>query len=261
MQSEEIFTSKQLSSWGMLNKVKREILIDERIEKIKLPDKNTFNEIQKIWLQELGITSEDDLKKWEQKQNLTKQDWQGLLIRRWRWLEWCKENLSDKLASHYLRRKPQIDKVIYSLIRVKSQYLANELFLRIKNNENTFGEIASKYSEGAEKQNGGKVGPISLDKPHPLLSKLLQISKEGQLWPPKELEEWWIIVKMEKLLCTELNEEVKHKLLLELGEEELTNTNLPTNKSNKSNKKLDIKPNNKSNDSSDNQSNTIHIKL
>ena len=105
------------------------------------------------------------------------------------------------------------------------------------------------------------MGPISLDKPHPLLSKLLQISKEGQLWPPKELEEWWIIVKMEKLLCTELNEEVKHKLLLELGEEELTNTNLPTNKSNKSNKKLDIKPNNKSNDSSDNQSNTIHIKL
>ena len=57
MKSEEIFTSKQLSSWGMLNKVKRELLIDERIEKIKSPDKNTFNEIQKIWLQELGITS------------------------------------------------------------------------------------------------------------------------------------------------------------------------------------------------------------
>ena len=101
----------------MLNKVKRELLIDERIEKIKSPDKNTFNEIQKIWLQELGITSEEDLKKWEEKQNLTKQDWQGLLIRRWRWLEWCKENLSDKLPSHYLRRKPQIDKVIYSLIK------------------------------------------------------------------------------------------------------------------------------------------------
>ena len=39
MKSEEIFTSKQLSSWGMLNKVKREQLIDERIEKIKSPDK------------------------------------------------------------------------------------------------------------------------------------------------------------------------------------------------------------------------------
>ena len=35
MKREEIFTSKQLSSWGMLNKVKRELLIDERIEKIK----------------------------------------------------------------------------------------------------------------------------------------------------------------------------------------------------------------------------------
>ena len=162
------------------------------------------------------------------------------------------------MPSHYLRRKPQIDKVIYSLIRVKNQYLANELFLRIKNNENTFEEIASNYSEGAEKQNGGKVGPISLDKPHPLLSKLLQISKEGQLWPPKELGEWWIIVKFEKLLCTELNEEVKQKLLLELGEEDLAKTNPP---SNKSNYKSDNQPINKSNNRSDHQSNTIHIKL
>ena len=266
MQNEEIFTSKQLSSWGMLSKVRRELLIDERIAKVKYPDKETFNDIQQIWLKESGINSEEDLRKWEHKQSLSQQDWQGLLIRRWRWLEWCKNNLSDKVPSHYLRRKSQIDKVTYSLIRVKDEYLANELFLRIKNRENTFEEIASKYSEGAEKQNGGKIGPISLDKPHPLLSRLLQVSNEGQLWPPKELGEWWIIVKMEKLLCTELNEEVRQKLLLELGEEELAKMNLPKNESdNQLNKQTDNQSNSQSdnqlNKQTDNQSNTIHLKL
>ena len=157
MQREEIFTTEQLSSWGMLSKVKRELLIDQRIEKVKYPDKKTFNEIQQIWLQELGITNEEDLKKWEQKQNFTKKDWQGLLIRRWRWLEWCKENLSDKVVSHYLKRKPQLDKVIYSLIRVKNQYLANELFLRIKNREDTFEKIASQYSEELKSKMVGKL--------------------------------------------------------------------------------------------------------
>ena len=63
---------------------------------------------------------------------------------------------------------------------------------------------------------------------------------------------------MDKLLCTELNEEVKQKLLLELGEEDLAKTNPPiinltTNSDNQSI--------NKSNNRSDHQSNTIHIKL
>ena len=221
MLKEEIFTSKQLSSWGILKKVKRELLIDKFIDSIKSPEKKVLEDIQKIWLKEIGISSEEELRNWEKKQGLSKKEWQGLLIRQWKWLEWCKENVSDQIPSHYLRRKPQLDKVIYSLLRVKDKYLANELFLRIKNNENSFNEICSKFSEGPEKKSGGRLGPIPLNKPHPLLAKLLQVSQPGQLWPPKELGEWWIVVRMEKLICTELTDDIKQKLLLELGEEVL----------------------------------------
>tara|TARA_Y200000002_G_C22680815_1_gene663989 strand:- start:1804 stop:2523 length:720 start_codon:yes stop_codon:yes gene_type:complete len=221
MLKEEIFTSKQLSSWGILKKVKRELLIDKFINSIKSPEKKVLEDIQKIWLKEIGISSEEELQNWEKKQGVSKNEWQGLLIRQWKWLEWCKENVSDKIPSHYLKRKPQLDKVIYSLLRVKDKYLANELFLRIKNNENSFKEISSEFSEGPEKKSGGRLGPIPLNKPHPLLAKLLQVSQPGQLWPPKELGEWWIVVRMEKLICTELTDNIKQKLLLELGEEVL----------------------------------------
>ena len=39
-----------------------------------------------------------------------------------------------------------LDKVSYSLLRVNDELLANELFLRIKEGEATFADIASNYS-------------------------------------------------------------------------------------------------------------------
>ena len=47
---------------------------------------------------------------------------------------------------------------------------------------------------------------------------LLEISELGQLWPPKKLNEWWIILKLDRKIKFELNEDVKNNLFLELGE-------------------------------------------
>ena len=62
---------------------------------------------------------------------------------------------------------------------------------------------------------------VPLSQPHPMLAKLLQVSSPGQLWPPKQLEGWWIVVRLEELHCTELNNSLKQRLLLELGEKHL----------------------------------------
>ena len=50
-----------------------------------------------------------------------------------------------------------------------------------------------------KKEFGGEIGPLPLSNAHPLLSKLLQISKSGQLWPPKKVDDWWIIVRLERV--------------------------------------------------------------
>ena len=200
-------------------KAKREFLIDQQIRNIDPPSQEIFENIRRKWLNELGIKSEDQLKMWEEQQRISRREWPIILIRRWQWLKWSKENLEDKIPTHYLRRKADLDKVIYSLLRVKDEYLANELFLRLKNKENTFEEICKEYSEGPEKKTGGKIGPVSLSQAHPLLSKLLQVSNPKQLWPPKKLGDWWLVVRMEKLISTELTDELKERLIFELGEE------------------------------------------
>ncbi len=219
MKTEEIFTYEQLSSWGLLPKAKREFLIDQNIINIEPPSQEVFENIRKKWLQELGIKSQDQLELWEEQQRISRKEWQIILVRRWKWINWCKKNLEDRIPTHYLRRKGDLDKVIYSLLRVKDEYLANELFLRIKNKENTFEEICQEYSEGPEKKTGGKIGPVSLSQAHPLLAKLLQVSNPKQLWPPKKLGDWWLVVRMEKLITTELTDELRERLVIELGEE------------------------------------------
>ena len=51
-----------------------------------------------------------------------------------------------------------------------------------------------------------------------MLAKLLLISEANQLWPPKKIDEWWIVVRLEKIENTEFNEEIKSYLAFELGE-------------------------------------------
>ena len=218
---ESSFSSQQLESWGMLHQARREVIIDECLQSIPPPPANELNVMLDKWCQQQRIDSPQKLKRWQQQQGLSPEKWKQFVTRRNCWLMWCEQNLKSKLNSHYLKRKSQLDQVSYWLLRVKDEHLAKELHLRIKEGEANFEEIAFEYSEGRERQQRGRIGPVPLSQPHPILAKLLQVSTPGQLWPPKQLEKWWIVVRLEELHCTELTDLLKQRLLLELGDKHL----------------------------------------
>ncbi len=229
MNNKDIFSREQIQSWGLIRIIDRELVIDNEIKNLKKPSSELTNVILKQWCERLKINSQEELVKWQINQGLTNTQWQELVTRRFLWTKWCEEKFAEKIDSQYLKRKNQLDNVVYSLLRVKDADLAQELYLRIKESESTFEEISSEYSVGPEKHNGGKIGPVPLNQPHPLLGKLLQISKKNQLWPPKKLENWWIVVRLEEINHAELNNELKRQLSLELGEEYLTQSFLVKN--------------------------------
>ena len=61
------------------------------------------------------------------------------------------------------------------------------------------------------------MGPESICKPHPAIAQLLKVSNKGQIWPPKKVEKWWIIVRLNYFQKTSLDETIITKLALELG--------------------------------------------
>lgn len=213
----DTISKEKLLKWGLYHKVVRENLIDQFI--LETPDPNEEEEKQLIaeWCKERKIDSEDTLKNWQEKKNISDKIWREVIIRNWRWSKWCRKKFNKDLSSYYLQRKQDLDKVTYSLLRVSKRELANELFLRIKEGESSFTEIAFNYSEGPERSTGGKVGPIAINQSHPILMRLLQVSSNGQLWAPKQLESWWIVVRLDEMHTTKFDEQTAIQLSLELG--------------------------------------------
>ena len=221
MSAAEAYSPQQLAHWGLLRQVRREALIDGCIKDVPPPEPETFKKLLEQWCAQLRIDSPQALQRWQQQQGLSADEWQAFVARRWRWLNWCETSFANKLNSYYLERKPQLDQVSYSMLRVSDQALANELYLRIKEGEATFEQVASEYSAGPERNSGGQLGPVPMQQPHPVLARLLQVSSPGQLWSPKQLENWWIVVRLNQLHTTELDSNTAQQLALELGEQHL----------------------------------------
>jgi len=214
-------TPEQLARWGLLHQVQREECIDHLLDEVEQPDPGQLKALQEQWLQAHELSNQQALQGWLNQQGLNQENWTELITRPWRWQQWCQGHFKDQLSTYYLKRKPLLDRVSYSLLRVKDKALATELYLRIKEGEATFEQVASEYSAGPERNSGGQLGPVAMQQPHPVLARLLQVSSPGQLWPPKQLENWWIVVRLNQLHTTELDANTAQQLALELGEQHL----------------------------------------
>lgn len=134
----------------------------------------------------------------------------GLLVEKFKQATW-----GNKLESYFLSRKGQLDRVIYSLIRTQDPGIAQEIYFRIQENEQSFADLARQYSQGSEAQTGGMIGPLEISVPHPVLSQLLRSSQPGQLLPPTRLEDWLVIVRLEKFIPAQLDETMRQRMLNE----------------------------------------------
>lgn len=126
------------------------------------------------------------------------------------------KKFSNQVETSFLERKVNLDQVMYSMIRTSERAKAHELHLRIMEEEASFGDLASNYSEGIEQQFNGLIGPIELGRINPSISERLRISKEGQLWDPFELEGWWLLIRLEKSMPACLDVSMHQRIMDEL---------------------------------------------
>ena len=109
------------------------------------------------------------------------------------------ERFGHKVEQHFLTRKSSLDQVVYSLLRVKDPDLANELYLMLAGHESNFADLAARYAEGPEKSTRGIVGPVPINKAHPILAERLRSCSVGELLPPIQIEGWHLVVRLESL--------------------------------------------------------------
>jgi len=131
----------------------------------------------------------------------------------------CQGDFSAKAEARFLQRKNQLDRVVYSLLRLRDGGLARELYLRIDDGDANFADLAAAYAEGPEQATRGIVGPVPLLQAHPTLAERLRTSRPGELQAPLAIEKWWLVVRLERLHSASFDEEMGQRMARELFEE------------------------------------------
>jgi parvulin-like peptidyl-prolyl isomerase len=152
---------------------------------------------------------------------------QGPLQDRWnqiRLQKWIEEYFAEKLEAFFLERRADLEQVVYGLIRLRSQGAAEELYLRLVDDDADFGELAREYSLGEERFTRGLVGPMNINKTHPTLRAVLEKMTVGDVHPPMRLDKWILLLKMEYRKPASLSDEIRQQLYQELFNNELDKT-------------------------------------
>ena len=132
---------------------------------------------------------------------------------------YSQEHFQHKAEARFLARKEQLDQVVYSLLRLEDGYLARELYLRISGGEANFADLAANYSQGPEAKTKGIVGPVPMTQAHPALSERLRTSKPGQLLQPFRVDQWWLVMRLERYEAAQFDENTRQRMAQELFQE------------------------------------------
>lgn len=141
----------------------------------------------------------------------------GVVAREVRVSKWKEAVFGPQAAEHFDRRKPALDRVVYSLLRVQDAGVARELWFRLKEGEATFAELAPRYAAGNEIYTAGIVGPVQLGAMHPALAAVLRSARVGEVLKPFAVAEWFLVARVDHHLPAELNEEMRRQMIEELA--------------------------------------------
>ncbi|MBE9045296.1 peptidylprolyl isomerase [Pleurocapsales cyanobacterium LEGE 10410] len=215
----QVYTAEDLvpllRQYQMLPRLAQEILIDRSIAEIECSEEEN-TAIYDQFCQQNKITSEEQMQVWLEKQGMNRDQLQHLITKKLRLDKYKEKTWSNEVDAYFIKRKSQLDRVVYSLIRVEKPEVAQELYFRIKDDENTFSELAMEYSLGTEAQTGGLIGPVEINAPHPKIAQILATCQPGQLVPPTRVGEWIVIVRLENYLSAKLDAPMRQRMLDEL---------------------------------------------
>jgi len=203
-----------LASHKLIPQLLCELIIDQAIAPISCTPEETADACQQFY-QHWGLTSEAQRQAWRVQYHLSHKQLELMATRKLRVQKFKQVTWGHKLESYFLKRKSQLEQVIYSLIRTKEKGIANELYFRIKEGEQSFAELASQYSSGPEAKTGGMLGPVELGTLHPKLAGLLYANQPAQVLPPLPFGEWQVILRVEKLIPAQLDDSMRQRLLQE----------------------------------------------
>ncbi|MBD2497912.1 peptidylprolyl isomerase [Nostoc sp. FACHB-280] len=203
-----------LASYNLMPQFLCESIIDAAIASISCTQAEINHALEQFY-QHWDLKTDKKIQDWCLRYGFHHQQVKILATRKLRIEKFKQATWGNQLESYFLQRKRQLDKVIYSLIRIENRGTANELFFRIAEGEQVFAELAKEYSQGLEADTGGIIGPVEFGSITPNFAQLLYTSQVGVVQSPVPWGNLWVIVRVEKIIPAQLDDFMRQRLLQE----------------------------------------------
>jgi hypothetical protein len=205
MHAEPHYSASDLARWGLLEAARREAARDALMAGIAPPSPAVLAAARQQWLLENPPQP-----------HLAEADLDALVARGWRWQQWCVQHGAAGLASHFLKRKTELDQVSFWRLHTQDADLAAELVQRLREGECGFEQLA---------RDGTQAWCTTFSALRPLeqlpqdLAAVLRVSEPGVVWGPRPAPEGgWQVLRLEQRQPAVLDGPMRMRLLQELGE-------------------------------------------
>ena len=212
-----------LENANLLENTTKELITNKLIDKITIGEKQ-FDEFFREFLKKNQINEEKQFINFLDKNSFSEKTLRRKLLRSIKIQKLYTNEFKKQAKDYFLQNKNFFDKVTYTLIRISNLHLAKELYLQIEAGEENINDLAEKYSQGDEKFSRGIIGPIPLNQGHYLIREKLNNSKEGELIEPFQIDNWWIILKLEKFIKIKYTNDLENNICRDLFEERIMKT-------------------------------------
>ena len=190
---------------------------DSLLDQIKLENKLDDDLVEKFF-KNRNIYDDQNKKNYLTKNLMDEKDLMRISSTQYKRNLFSSKLFEEKTEEFFKKRKEDFDQYIYSLIQVKDQNLAQELYLKLESNESDFSILAKEYSLGPEKYRNGIEGPILLSNINSKIKDILKSTDKGLVCEPFNINDTWLVIRLEEIIYAEFNETMKKILSNELFE-------------------------------------------
>ncbi len=217
---------EELSKYGLLTDFLKSKVLENKIKDINLSEVEKA-EARDHYIKFFSLKNELLIEEHRKKNLLSKENLLYRMNLNKKVQKYCEDKYDEFIGKEYLSNKEKLDMVKYSMIRVKEYGLAMELYLKIKDDNEDFNELAKNYSIGIEKKTNGVIGPLPLERVNNLMRPKLSKNNLNFINKPFKYNNEWIICRLDDYKESKLDKNtvmnLKSKILDEEIEREIIN--------------------------------------
>ncbi len=211
---------EELSKYGLLKDFLKSKVLENKIKDIDLNEVEK-SEARNHYTNFFSLNNELLIEEHRKKNLLSKKNLLYRMNLNKKVQKYCEEKYDEFIGKEYISNKENMDIVKYSMLRVEEYGLAIELYLKIKDDNEDFNELAKKYSKGIEQKTSGVIGPLPLERVNNLMRQKLRKNNLKILNKPFKYNNEWILCRLEEYTESKLDQNTVMNLKRKILDEEI----------------------------------------